>query len=70
MKSTVIIKDLPRSTDHAHDEATLSADQMKMLRGGRSVVVSVGGAGGAVGHVDDWEINTAIFEGRIGGTYL
>lgn len=68
MKSTVIIKDLPRSTDRAHDDATLTAEQMKMLRGGRSVVVSVGG--GAVGHVDDWEINTAIFEGRIGGTYL
>jgi hypothetical protein len=68
MKSTVIIKDLPRSKDHAHDEATLTAEQMKTLHGGRSVVVSVGG--GAVGHVDDWEINTAIFEGRIGGTYL
>jgi hypothetical protein len=32
------------------------------------VVVSVGG--GSVAHVDDWDINTAIFEGRIGGTYL
>jgi hypothetical protein len=41
---------------------------MKALRGGRSVVVSVNGGG--LGHVDDWDINTAIFEGRIGGTYL
>ena len=68
MKSTVIIKDLPRCADHSRDEATLTAEQMKMLRGGRSVVVTVNN--GAVGHVDDWEINTAIFEGRIGGTYL
>ncbi|MFL9961927.1 hypothetical protein PQR02_12665 [Paraburkholderia sediminicola] len=68
MKSTVIIKDLPRSTHSPHDEATLTAEQMKTLRGGRSVVVTVDG--GATGHVDDWEINTAIFEGRIKGTYL
>lgn len=68
MKSIVIIKDLPRSTDHAKDELALDADQMKALRGGRSVVASVNG--GALGHVDDWDINTAIFEGRIGGTYL
>lgn len=67
MKSTVIIKDLPRRADHAHDEMTLTTEQMKMLRGGRPVVVTVDN--GALGHVDDWEINTAIFEGRIGGTY-
>jgi hypothetical protein len=68
MKSTVIIKDLPRSAHSPHDEATLTVEQMKTLRGGRSVVVTVDG--GATGHVDDWEINTAIFEGRIKGTYL
>ncbi|CAD6557382.1 hypothetical protein [Paraburkholderia metrosideri] len=68
MKSIVIIKDLLCSTAHAQDEVTLAADQMKTLHGGRSVVVSVNG--GALGHVDDWDINTAIFEGRIGGTYL
>lgn len=68
MKSTVIIKDLPRCADHAHDEVTLTAEQMKTLRGGRSVVVTVDN--GALGHVDDWEINTAIFEGRIGVTYV
>jgi hypothetical protein len=68
MKSIVIIKDLPRSTDHARNEVTLTAEQMKTLRGGRSVVVSVDGGG--LGHVDDWDINTAIFEGRISGTYL
>ncbi|HYS67955.1 MAG TPA: hypothetical protein VEN30_29610 [Paraburkholderia sp.] len=68
MKSTVTIKDLPRSADRAHDDVTLTAEQMKMLRGGRSVVVTVDGGG--PGHVDDWEINTAIFEGRIKGSYL
>jgi hypothetical protein len=68
MKSIVIIKDLPRRADHAHDEVTLTVEQMKALRGGRSVVVTVDH--GAAGHVDDWDINTAIFEGRISGTYL
>ncbi|MFL6685096.1 hypothetical protein [Paraburkholderia graminis] len=68
MKSTVIIEDLPRGADAAHEEVTLSAEQSKLVRGGRSVVVTVDG--GALGHVDDFSINTAIFEGRIKGTYL
>lgn len=68
MKATVIIKDLPRRTDDAPDDKTLSVEQMKTLHGGRSVVVSVDGTG--TGHVDDWDIDTAIFEGRISGTYL
>ncbi|WP_027214878.1 hypothetical protein [Burkholderia sp. WSM2232] len=68
MKSTVIIKDLPRSAESVAHEVTLSAEQLKLVRGGRSVVVTVDG--GALGHVDDFAINTAIFEGRIKGTYL
>lgn len=68
MKSTLIIKDLPRCADHANDDMTLTAAQMKALRGGRSVVVTVDG--GSQAHVDDFGINTAIFEGRISGTYL
>jgi len=68
MKSTVIIKDLPRSAEGVHQEVTLTAEQLKVVRGGRSVVVTVDG--GALGHVDDFGINTAIFEGRIKGTYL
>ncbi|MDP9649435.1 hypothetical protein [Paraburkholderia caledonica] len=68
MKSTVIIKDLPRSADAPCEEATLDAEQMKLVRGGRSVAVTVDG--GASGQVDDFDINTAIFEGRIKGTYL
>lgn len=42
--------------------------QIKHLRGGRSVVVTIDN--GAQGHVDDWDINTAIFEGRIKGSFL
>jgi hypothetical protein len=68
MKAAVIIKDLPRRADDASDQKTLTVEQMKTLRGGRSVVVTVDGNG--TGTVDDWEINTAIFEGRISGTYL
>jgi hypothetical protein len=68
MKSTVIIKDLPHCAGDAPAEKTLTAEQMKTLHGGRSVVVSVDGT--STGHVDDWDINTAIFEGRISGTYL
>ncbi|MGF6917233.1 hypothetical protein [Paraburkholderia sp. 40] len=68
MKATVIIKDLPPGADEPSDEKTLTAEQMKMLRGGRSVVVKVDGGG--TGSVDNWDINTAIFEGRISGTYL
>ncbi|EIF35046.1 hypothetical protein BCh11DRAFT_02859 [Burkholderia sp. Ch1-1] len=68
MKSSLVVKDLPRSADHTHDEMTLTAAQMKTLRGGRSVVVTVDG--GSQAHVDDFAINTAIFEGRISGTYL
>ncbi|HEX3379256.1 MAG TPA: hypothetical protein VHU21_05570 [Paraburkholderia sp.] len=68
MKATVIIKDLPRCANDASDQKTLTVEQMKTLRGGRSVVVTVDGNG--TGTVDDWEINTAIFEGRISGTYL
>lgn len=68
MKSTIIIKDLPRRADRTDEAVTLSTEQMKALHGGRSVVVTVDNGG--VGHVDDWEINTAIFEGRIKGTYL
>jgi hypothetical protein len=68
MKSVLIIKDLPRSADHLHDEMTLTAEQMKALRGCRAVVVTVDH--GPLGQVDDFGINTAIFEGRIKGPYL
>ncbi|WP_341316866.1 hypothetical protein WN982_36645 [Paraburkholderia sp. IMGN_8] len=41
--------------------------QIKHLCGGRSVVTI---DNGAQGHVDDGDINTAIFEGRIKGSFL
>ncbi|OLL28029.1 hypothetical protein BTH42_29045 [Burkholderia sp. SRS-W-2-2016] len=68
MKAAVIIKDLPHRAGDAPHEKTLTVEQMKLLHGGRSVVVTVDG--GSTAHVDDFEINTAIFEGRIHGTYL
>ncbi|APA88211.1 hypothetical protein BJG93_22780 [Paraburkholderia sprentiae WSM5005] len=68
MKANVIIKDLPPRAGDPSGQKTLTVEQMKALHGGRSVVVKVDGGG--TGTVDDWEINTAIFEGRIGGTYL
>ncbi|SAK54528.1 hypothetical protein AWB81_01274 [Caballeronia arationis] len=64
MERALIIKDLPFSDE----EATLDREQMKRLTGGRAVQVRVDNNG--VGTVDDWEINTAIFEGRIKGSYL
>jgi hypothetical protein len=64
MERALIIKDLP----FLEEEATLNRDQMKQLIGGRAVQVRVDNNG--VGTVDDWEINTAIFEGRIKGSYL
>ncbi|TAL95056.1 MAG: hypothetical protein EPN73_14940 [Paraburkholderia sp.] len=67
MKSTVVIKDLTPSVEDAR-EATLTADQMKRLTGGRAVRVGVDGT--STGTVDDWDIDIGIFEGRIGGTYL
>ncbi|HEX7933534.1 MAG TPA: hypothetical protein VF573_10750 [Paraburkholderia sp.] len=68
MKATVIIKDLPPPAECADPPATLTGGEMKLVRGGRAVVVTVDGGG--LGHVDDFGINTAIFEGRIKGTYL
>ncbi len=68
MNPSVVIKDLPLSTEKDLDEIAMTPEQMKRLGGGRSVVATVDGRPGAT--VDDWEINTAIFEGRIKGTYL
>lgn len=68
MNSTIVILDLSRSADSAAAETSLTVEQMKRVRGGRSVVVSVDG--GSLGTVNDFDINTAIFEGRIKGPYL
>ncbi len=68
MKAHVVIKDLRASAAPNLKQIALTPEQMKRVVGGRSVVVKVDNSG--TGTVDDWEINTAIFEGRIKGSYL
>jgi hypothetical protein len=68
MKSVLVIKDIPNADVNEDSECTLTPEQMKRLRGGRSVPVTVDGRPG--GTVDDFDINTAIFEGRIKGPYI
>ncbi|MDR5738899.1 MULTISPECIES: hypothetical protein [unclassified Caballeronia] len=67
MKRTLAIKDLPLDTQ-AGNEATLSHQQMQRITGGRAVSAVVDGR--TPGTVDDWDINIAIFEGRISGPYI
>jgi hypothetical protein len=64
MERALIIKDLPVTAE----EATLAPEKMKLLRGGRAVQVTVDGQ--RPGTVDDWQMNIAIFEGRINGPYI
>jgi hypothetical protein len=64
MERTLVIKDLAV----ADDQTTLTPEQMKRLRGGRSVLATVDG--NHVGSIDDWQMNIAIFEGRVGGPYI
>ncbi|MFC0401485.1 hypothetical protein [Paraburkholderia rhizosphaerae] len=80
MKATLVVNDLslpavsnvsdPSIAPHIRElrRIALTRDKMKRIVGGRTVVVGVDGHG--TGTVDDWEINTAIFEGRIKGSYL
>jgi hypothetical protein len=68
MKATLIVNDLPASVEHDVPKYALTSERMKRLFGGRSVVVTVDGNG--TGTVNDFDINTAIFEGRIKGSYL
>ncbi|MBP0595189.1 hypothetical protein J8I87_37150 [Paraburkholderia sp. LEh10] len=68
MKATVVIKDLPAPTDLDRKETVLTAERMKSIVGGRSTVVTVDGTHS--GTVDDFDINTAIFEGRIKGPMI
>jgi hypothetical protein len=59
---TLTIKDL------AFDDAcvrSLSAEEMKQVRGGRAISVLVDGRPG--GTVDDFSLNMEIFKGNIGG---
>ncbi|WP_109477727.1 hypothetical protein [Paraburkholderia sp. C35] len=68
MEANVVIKDLPASTDLERKETALTPERMKSIVGGRSVVVTVDGT--STGTVDDFGLNCAIFEGRVGGPMI
>lgn len=69
---TLLIKDLhiarQTSAGHRTNARLLSPAEAKRIRGGRAVSVTVDGRPG--GTVDDFDINNAIFEGRIKGPFL
>lgn len=69
---TLIITDL-HVTHRAEGEAAddvreLSREELRQILGGRAVGVTVDGT--SSGTVDDFQMNIAIFEGRIKGTFL
>jgi hypothetical protein len=68
METTVIIKDLPEPSDLERKETALSPERMKSIFGGRKVLANVGGT--HLGTIDDWDVDVAIFEGRIGGSMI
>ncbi|WP_244816627.1 hypothetical protein [Caballeronia sp. Lep1P3] len=68
MKRTLVIADLSQDKAARPDEAALSRQQMQQVSGGRSVAATVDG--GSTATIDDWQMNIAIFEGRVGGPYL
>lgn len=57
-----------RKGEERADVRALSREELREIRGKRSVGVLVGGT--RTGTVDDFAINIAIFEGRIKGSYL
>ena len=67
---TLIIKDLASTQVSVRlaSGATrpLSADEMKLVQGGRAIAVMVDGRPGGV--VDDFQLQMAIFKGDIGVT--
>jgi hypothetical protein len=69
MKSILVIADIPHDPLAQSDEATLTRAQMQRIVGGRSVLVTVDG-GPATSTVNDFDINNAIWEGRITGPML
>ncbi|WP_332675527.1 hypothetical protein [Aromatoleum sp.] len=66
------IKDLSvaegRKGEDRADVRSLSPEELRDIRGGRSIGVLVDGT--HTGTVDDFAINIAIFEGRIKGSYV
>lgn len=65
MQRTLVIKDIATGPGQP-DETTLTPEQMQHIGGGRAVLATVDGRGSAT--IDDFDINNAIFEGRIIGT--
>ncbi|QSN63216.1 hypothetical protein [Caballeronia sp. M1242] len=68
MKPALVITDLTLDTNTRPNEAALSRQQMQQIAGGRSVLATVDGRSTAA--IDDWQMNIAIFEGRVGGPYI
>ncbi|WP_321965357.1 hypothetical protein [Paraburkholderia sp. J7] len=69
MKSILVIADIPNNPLAENEEATLTRAQMQRIVGARNVIVTVDG-GPATGTVNDFDINNAIWEGRIAGPML
>jgi hypothetical protein len=65
MKRMLIVEDLKAGPEDTN-EASLTPAQMKRIVGGRAVLATVDGRGYTT--IDDWDINLAIFEGRIKGS--
>lgn len=65
---TLMIKDLSLTEELDRKVRLLSPEELKRVHGGQAVSVTVDGRPGYT--VDDFGLNMAIFEGRIGGPYL
>ncbi|WP_250474320.1 hypothetical protein [Caballeronia sp. GAFFF1] len=68
MKPALVITDLTLDTTARCNEPVLSRQQMQQIAGGRSALATVDGRSTAA--IDDWQMNIAIFEGRVGGPYI
>ncbi|BAN26610.1 hypothetical protein [Caballeronia insecticola] len=69
MKRILVIADIPHDPFAQSEEATLTHAQMKRIVGGRSVLATVDGGPGMT-TVNDFDINNAIWEGRIKGPMI
>jgi hypothetical protein len=69
MKSILVVADIPHDPLAQSDVGTLTHTQMQRIVGGRSVVATVDG-GPATTTVNDFDINNAIWEGRIAGPMI
>jgi hypothetical protein len=69
MKNILVVADIPHDPLAQRDVATLTRAQMQRTVGGRSVLATVDG-GPATTTVNDFDINNAIWEGRIAGPMI